>query len=292
MTAAPRSTFYDAALSQWQAWTREEELEAGVRLVNARGYDLSAMPQEMLPQLARELRGIMREFTYRNMRLVHMSADKWKRSGEQLDDIIQEGTLGLLRAVELFDPSMGLKFSTYAMWWIRQAITRGVRLSLAAIRRPSHSFEDATKLRRCQNRVTAATGRDATSEELAAMTGKSEVVVERLIAGHEHLATLHLEALSDCDAGRIWEDVIEGKIAPSGEEVVEARQNREMVARLLPAVRRKRDRNVIAGRFGVHELTLQEVGEKMSLGRERVRQVEAISLAAMRARAERLGIQR
>jgi RNA polymerase primary sigma factor len=228
------------------------------------------------------------EFERRNLRLVYWLARHYASQGMEVEDLIQEGWFGLRRAVEKFDPERGLKFSTYATWWVRQAVTRALADKARLIRLPVHVVESLQKVMRIRERMLLTTGR-VSVREIAEQTGYSAGKVRRLI----RLARGPLSLDSPVGDGLN----VMGDLLPSGvdvEDTVERQQISAIVERTLTTLP-DRECEVIQRRFGVGggELeTLEEIGRTWGVTRERVRQVEAKALEHLRTGDRRRSLQR
>ncbi|RMI30167.1 sigma-70 family RNA polymerase sigma factor [Nocardia stercoris] len=257
-------------------------LETGKRLSPARKRDLAILVRD--GQAARQ------HLLEANLRLVVSLAKRYTGRGMPLLDLIQEGNLGLIRAMEKFDYTKGFKFSTYATWWIRQAITRGMADQSRTIRLPVHLVEQVNKLARIKRELHQQLGREASDQELADESGIPVEKIADLLDHSRDPVSLDMPVGSDEEAP--LGDFIEDSEATSAESAVLAGFMVRDV-RMVLATLDEREQQVIRLRFGLDDgqpRTLDQIGKLFGLSRERVRQIEREVMSKLRKgeRADRL----
>ena len=281
---------YLTDIGQYPLLTKEDEVRLAQKIekgVEAReklaiAEDLTAKEKSDLKRLDRNGARAEKKFVQSNLRLVVSIAKKYQASGLPLLDLIQEGNLGLMHAVEKFDWRKGFKFSTYATWWIRQAITRGIANTGRTIRLPVHAGDTLARLQKARTRLELKYGRPATMTELAAdVEMPEEKITEALRFANEPLSLS--EPLREDGAAELG-DVVEDRGAASPFEVAATSLLPDEIARLLAPLD-EREREILKLRFGLDRgepRTLEEVGEHFNLTRERIRQIEARAMSKLR----------
>jgi len=289
----PLESLVDAVDKDVRDETREtSRANLGVYLAEIARIPLLTREEEQA--LARRVRAgdesAKQRMTEANLRLVVQIARRYLNRGLALPDLIEEGNLGLLRAVEKFEPERGTRFSTYATWWIRQAITRALANQARTIRLPVHVELLLARYVREHRRLTQALGRPPTTEELAQALGTTEGEIAELEEVRQH--PVSLDAPVGADSTATLGDLIADRAGPPLETLAGLFRARADLASVLDDLAAN-ERTVLRRRFGLEgdpPETLEAIGQRLSLSRERVRQLEMAGLRKLRGLLKARGI--
>ncbi len=253
--------------------------------------ELGCTPEELvsaLPALRTARTRLAEEkqaFVQANLRLVVALAKRYRQRGVAFSDLVQEGNLGLMRAVDKFDHRVGVRFSTYAGWWIRQAIERLVVNQACDVRVPIHKTETMYRARRAARSLSHKLGRAPTADEVAAVVGQQADVVAEMLQSSPRTYSIQspVASANDADDRPLGESLPDDRVRAADDAVIAGDQRaraRRVLGRLSP-----REQFVLAQRFGFDGgdgRTLREIGQELRLSRERVRQIEAEALEKLR----------
>jgi RNA polymerase sigma factor (sigma-70 family) len=284
-----RTPLLDAAKEVELSQTIEAGVYAQQILDGLESGEASDASPEELEAIAAEGAHAKDIFIKSNLRLVVAVARRYPRSGLPLLDLIQEGNAGLVRAVEKFDYTKGFKFSTYATWWIRQAITRSIADQSRTIRLPVHLVEELGRIRRVQREFNREHGRDPEHQEIAAELGTTPERVGDVLDWARDPVSLNMSV--DDEGETQFGDLLEDTSAISPEQAVVALLRTEELESLIGRLD-ERTASIIKARYGIEdgrERTLTEVGKQHGLTRERIRQIEKHALLELKKMAHDTG---
>ncbi|MFN7900784.1 MAG: sigma-70 family RNA polymerase sigma factor [Synechococcaceae cyanobacterium] len=277
--------WYLSSIGRIPLLTPAEEIELAHHVQAAKR--IQQLPaSELTPKQRRQMRMGQRardRMMAANLRLVVSVAKKYQNQGLELLDLVQEGAIGLERAVDKFDPAMGYKFSTYAYWWIRQGMTRAIDNSARTIRLPIHISEKLSKMRRISRELSHRLGRQPNRLELAHAMGMQPSELEDLISQSAPCASLDAHARGEEDRSTLGELIAD----PNSNEHIDSMDRslqKEHLGTWLSQLN-DREQQILRLRFGLEgaePLTLAEIGRKINVSRERVRQLEAKAIHKLR----------
>jgi RNA polymerase primary sigma factor len=282
--------WYLSTIGRVPLLTAAEEIELAHHVQAAKALQTVA-EEELTPKQRKLIRMGQRardRMMAANLRLVVSVAKKYQNQGLELLDLVQEGAIGLERAVDKFDPAMGYKFSTYAYWWIRQGMTRAIDNSARTIRLPIHVSEKLSKLRRITRELSHRFGRQPNRLELAHAMGMAQTELEELMAQSAPCASLDAHARGEEDRSPLG-DLIADPASGEHFDSMDRHLQKEHLGTWLSQLN-EREQTILRLRFGLEgsePLTLAEIGRKIQVSRERVRQLEAKAILKLRMMSAR-----
>jgi RNA polymerase primary sigma factor len=274
----------DAAADEREAST--ESLQLFLKDIGKVDLLTAAQEIELAKRIERGDHGAKQEMVEANLRLVVSIAKRYRNQGLPFLDLIQEGTIGLVRAAEKFDHRKGFKFSTYATWWIRQAVARALADKARTIRMPVHVVEKLNKIMRTERKLRAERGREPSSDEIALELDLNVDEVDQIRRSAQ--TPVSLEKPVGDDEESEFGHFITDELAPLPDELAEDVLRREALTKILGTLS-ERERRVLELRYGLNgeqPRTLDEVGRTFQVTRERIRQIENQSLKKLRALAD------
>jgi RNA polymerase primary sigma factor len=260
-------------------------LETG-RVGRKKGGAPKSATAEELQWLVEEGERAVNTFIQANLRLVVSIARKYGRSAMPMLDLVQEGNTGLIRAVEKFDYTKGFKFSTYATWWVRQAITRGIAQQARVVRLPVHVVEELNQVTAARRNLERELGYDPEPAEIADVLGmKPERVIDLMAWGRDHVS---LDSPVDDDGDTSLGDLIARETQPGPDSAVVSHEARQLISELVDHLS-EREADIVRARYGLldgRQQKLADIGKRHGISAERVRQLEREALATLRRIAD------